>query len=109
MDPILRKLEALFYRFLLLVMFGLNLKDANCAFKLFKKEIMDQLKLESKGAIINGEIFVKARKLGYSRIKEAGVHHYPRKIGSQTGAKPKVLWEALVSIVSLWIRTRKNS
>ena len=107
MDPAFRKLEALFYRTLLRVMFGLKLRDTNCAFKLFKKKITDQLKLETSGAIINGEIFIKARKLGYTRIKEIGVNHYPRKVGSQTGAKPGVLWDALISIISLWIQTRK--
>jgi glycosyltransferase involved in cell wall biosynthesis len=107
-DPFYRTLEALWYRFLLWAMFGFKLRDANCAFKLFKKNIMDQLDLESKGAIINGEIFIKARKLGFNKIKEVGVHHYPRKTGKQTGAKPKVLWEALVSIIRLWLVTRKS-
>ena len=69
---------------------------------------MDQLDLESKGAIINGEIFIKARKLGFNKIKEVGVHHYPRKTGKQTGAKLRVLWEALVSIIRLWLVTRKS-
>jgi glycosyltransferase involved in cell wall biosynthesis len=106
-DPFYRSLEALWYRFLLWLLFGLRLRDANCAFKIFKKRIMDQLKLESSGAIINGEIFVKARKLGFSRIKEVGVNHYPRRVGKQTGSKFKVLWEAWVSILRLWIVTRR--
>lgn len=107
-DPFYRTLEALWYRFLLWIMFNLKLRDANCAFKLFKKRIMDQLDLESKGAIINGEILIKARKLGFNKIKEVGVHHFPRKAGKQTGAKLKVLWEALVSIIKLWLATRKS-
>jgi hypothetical protein len=94
---------------LLWLLFGLKLRDANCAFKLFKKNIIDQLRLESNGAIINGEIFVKARRLGFDKIKEVGVEHYPRKIGRQTGAKPKVLWEALISIIRLRLVTRGRS
>lgn len=105
-DPFYRSLEALWYRFLLWALFGLRLRDANCAFKLFKKKIIDQLTLESNGAIINGEIFVKAGQLGYGRIKEVGVHHYPRKAGKQTGANPGVLWEALMSILKLWYNAR---
>ena len=108
-DPFYRTLEALWYRFLLWAMFGLKLRDANCAFKLFKKRIIDRLDLESRGGIINGEVFVKARKLGYHKIKEVGVHHYPRKAGKQTGAKPKVLWEALVSILHLWLAMRNKT
>ncbi|MBN2058663.1 MAG: glycosyltransferase family 2 protein [Candidatus Saganbacteria bacterium] len=108
-DPFYRSLEAAWYRFLLRRLFRLELKDANCAFKLFKKSIIDQLDLRSSGAIINGEIFVKARKLGYDRIKEVGVSHYPRKTGKQTGARPKVLWEALTSILRLWAQERQTA
>ena len=102
-DPFYRTLEALWYRFLLKILFNLSLRDANCAFKLFKKEIINKLKIESNGAIINGEIFIKARKLGFNKIKQIGVNHYPRKTGKQTGAKLKVLWEAWVSIIRLWL------
>jgi len=105
-DPFYRVLEALWYRFLLLVLFRLNLRDTNCAFKLFKKSILEQLKLESNGAIINGEVFVKARKFGFTNIKQVGVHHYPRPKGAQTGAKPRVLLEALASILRLWWQGR---
>lgn len=105
-DPFYRVLESLWYRCLLLLLFGLRVRDANCAFKIFKKNITDRLKLECNGAIINGEIFIKARKLGFNRIKEVGVHHYPRMIGSQTGAKPRVLWEALMAIIRLWLAAR---
>lgn len=104
-DPFFRSLEALWYRFMLILLFGLNLKDTNCAFKLFKKSIVSKLDLVSNGAIINGEIIIKARKNGHSRIKEVGVSHYPRKAGKQTGAKPQVLLEALISIVKLWYNT----
>ncbi|MFA4905305.1 MAG: glycosyltransferase family 2 protein [Candidatus Margulisiibacteriota bacterium] len=105
-DPFYRIWEGELYRFLLGILFGLFLKDANCAFKLFKKKIISQIKIETTGALINGEIFIKARALGFSKIKEVGVTHYPRKIGKQTGAKPAVLWNALVSIVWLWLRYR---
>lgn len=103
-DPFYRSLEALFYKLMLFLLFRFYLKDTNCAFKLFKKSIVSRLKLESNGAIINGEIFIKARKLGFNKIKQVGVNHYPRSTGKQTGAKPKVLWEALVSIFRLWLK-----
>lgn len=105
-DPFYRIWEGKLYRFLLGILFGLRLKDANCAFKLFKKKIMDRIKIETSGALINGEIFIKARALGYSKIKEVGVTHYPRKAGKQTGAKIGVLWNALLSILFLWWRYR---
>jgi len=105
-DPFYRILEAFWYRFLLNIMFQFDLTDTNCAFKLFKKSVMDRLELESNGAIINGEIFIKARKLGFNKIKEVGVHHYPRKAGQQTGAKLRVLFEAWSSIWRLRLLVR---
>ena len=90
-DPFYRILEAFWYRFLLNIMFHLDLRDTNCAFKLFKKDIMDQLKLESNGAIINGEIFIKARQLGFKKIKEVGVNRIP----------PTLTINWIASIVSL--------
>lgn len=102
MDSFPRLLFALFYRTLLRLLFGLRLKDPNCAFKLFKKSIIDRLDLESSGAVINGEIFLKARKLGYNRIKEVGVHHRSRQKGAQTGGSIKVLLTALKSVQTLW-------
>jgi glycosyltransferase involved in cell wall biosynthesis len=101
-DPFPRILIARFYRTLLRSIFGLRLRDVNCAFKIYKKHILDQLDLRSSSGVINGEIFVKAGKLGYKRIKEVGVRHRPRERGKQTGATPKVLWEALISIFGLW-------
>jgi len=103
-DPVYRSWEAGFYRFMLALLFNIHIKDANCAFKLFKKRIMDQIKIGTSGALINGEIFIKARALGFSKIKEVGVKHYPRRAGKQTGAKPKVLWNALFTLFSLWFR-----
>jgi glycosyltransferase involved in cell wall biosynthesis len=101
-DPFPRILIALFYRTLLRSIFGLKLRDVNCAFKIYKKHILDQLDLRSNGGVINGEIFIKAGILGHNRIREIGVRHRPRESGKQTGASPRVLWEALISVISLW-------
>ncbi|MFC1540574.1 glycosyltransferase family 2 protein [Candidatus Margulisiibacteriota bacterium] len=101
-DPLPRLLLAFFYRTLLWSMFGLRLRDANCAFKFYNKSILDQLDLKSSSAVINGEIFAKARQLGYDRIKEVGVRHRPRQSGRQTGGSFRVLWSALTSILGLW-------
>lgn len=100
-DPWYRKIIATFYRLTLLIIFGIKLKDVNCAFKIFKKNIMSQINLQTSGAIINSEVFVRARRKGYNKIKEVGVNHRPREKGRQTGASFKVLMEALISFIRL--------
>jgi glycosyltransferase involved in cell wall biosynthesis len=100
-DPLTRTFIALFYRAWLRLVFGLKFRDINCAFKLLRKNIIDRLDLRSNGGVINGEIFAKARQLGYDRVKEVGVRHRARPSGKQTGASPRVLGEALASILGL--------
>ncbi len=74
-------------------MFALHLRDIDCAFKLYKRAIFDDIKMESTGALISTEILARAVRKGYT-ITERGVHHYPRTAGKQTGGNLKVIWRA---------------
>jgi hypothetical protein len=72
----------------------------DCAFKLYKRAIFDNIKMESTGALIDTEILARAAKKGY-RITQKGVHHYPRTAGRQTGASPRVVLRALRELLQL--------
>jgi glycosyltransferase involved in cell wall biosynthesis len=82
------------------LLFGLKVKDINCAFKLVKKTIMDGITLHSSGAVINTELMIKA-KLSGAYIKQVGVSHRPRMFGKQTGGNPKVILKALRELMEL--------
>lgn len=99
-DPFLRKFNAGLYNFALFILFGLNIKDIDCAFKLYKKDLFDKIEITSNGALVDAEILLKAKKLGYT-ICQVGVHHYPRTAGKQTGANIKVVLRALKEILKL--------
>lgn len=75
------------------VLFGLTVKDVDCAYKLFKKEVRDAIKLDTSSAITVTEFIVKAKSLGY-KISQLPVHHYPRKFGAQTGGNWRVILKA---------------
>lgn len=75
------------------VLFGLTVKDVDCAYKLFKKEVRDAIKLDTSSAITVTEFIVKAKSLGYKMI-QLPVHHYPRKFGKQTGGDWRVILKA---------------
>jgi len=106
-DPFYRIFYAKVFAVIARIFFKVKVKDVDCAFKLFKKNVLSNLKLESNGALINLEIFALARKKNY-KFTELPVNHFPRKKGKQTGGNFKVLFKAFLNIFRLWLKLRKR-
>lgn len=92
-DPPLRLLNAWGWKLLVNTLFGYTARDIDCAFKLFRRRILDRVEVHSRGATLSAEFLIKARRLGYI-IRERPVSHYPRPAGQATGAKPAVILRA---------------
>jgi len=92
-DPWMRRANAAAWGMALHKAFGLEVEDVNCAFKLFRRRVLDGLHIDSQGAFVNAEILLKARCAGFT-IKQVPVSHFARQTGSQTGADPKVVFRA---------------
>jgi len=92
-DSSVRKANAWTWNRLVRLMFGLKVKDIDCAFKLFHRKVFDDIQLESSGAMMSTEILVKIMKNWYN-IREIGVIHSPRLAGKQTGANFRVILRA---------------
>ena len=71
-----------FSRFL----FGLKVRDIDCAFKLFRRKCLEGLELKSDHLLIHAEILARLTKRG-ARIQEIGVTHYPRTAGTATATR----------------------
>ncbi|GBD25077.1 Poly-beta-1,6-N-acetyl-D-glucosamine synthase [bacterium HR30] len=100
-DPFIRRLNArLFGGWLVRILLNVRVRDLNCAFKLIPKKVLDNVTLESTGALINAELYGRAVRKGFG-IKEVGVHHYPRTAGTQTGAHPRVILRAFYDLFRL--------
>lgn len=99
-DNFMRLVNAWSFKILIEILFGLKIKDLNCAFKIFKREVIENVKMESTGALINAELLISAMKRGY-KMREVGVSHYPRLWGSQTGANPRVIIKAFNELFKL--------
>ena len=99
-DNLIRKINGWCWTKLVCWLFGMKVRDVDCAFKLYKREIFDNIKLSSSGALIDAEILVKASRVGYS-ITQNGVHHYPRIAGSQTGGNLRVVLRAFKELFKL--------
>jgi glycosyltransferase involved in cell wall biosynthesis len=102
-DGPMRRFNGWCWTKLVCFLFGMKLRDVDCAFKLYKRKIFDNMRILSTGALVDAEILARATRKGYTTT-QIGVHHYPRRAGTATGAKPMVLWRALKE---LW-RYRKD-
>lgn len=100
-DPLLRWLNAWAFFTMARLALGPLARDVNCAFKLMRTELVRSLGLVSEGALINAECLAKARRRG-ARVEEVPVHHYPRRLGKQTGADPRVVARAFREL--FWLR-----
>jgi glycosyltransferase involved in cell wall biosynthesis len=107
-DNLIRKINGWCWTRLVCLLFGVKIRDIDCAFKLYKREIFDNIELSSCGALIDAEILARAVRKGY-RITQKGVHHYPRTAGAQTGANLRVILRAFKELFMLYNRIRKES
>lgn len=98
-----RKLNSKIWQTIVFLLFGLNVRDIDCGFKLISKKILDKIEhLESeRGAFISSEFLIKAKKAKF-KIVEIGVNHYPRKQGEATGAKLNVIVQSFIDLFNLW-------
>lgn len=103
-DHLMRKLNMWGWKLVIRLMLGLKTKDVDCAFKLFRREVLKKIKIESQGATFSAELIYKIEKLGFE-IFQMPVNHFPRKAGSPTGAKMSVIKKAFVEI---WRLHRSN-
>jgi hypothetical protein len=102
-DPLVRTLYARLYRLANRIFFGLRVRDVDCACKLFRRDALRGLRVESGGAFFSAELLIKLRASGRT-VVEVGVPHYPRTAGSPTGAKPSVVLRAVKDFWSLRLR-----
>ena len=106
-DSVIRRINGWCWTKLVCLLFGLKVRDIDCAFKLYKREIFDNIELSSTGALIDTEILARAARKGY-RITQKGVHHYPRTAGEQSGANPAVILRAFKELFALQRRIRSG-
>ena len=110
-DPLVRILVAKVYNLIMRVVFGLEQRDVDCAFKLCRKSIFEKISLTCRTGLSDTELLVKARLAGYEII-EVGVEHFTRIAGGtyfEIGKgkllnlpKPGVILGILREMVQLW-------
>jgi glycosyltransferase involved in cell wall biosynthesis len=106
-DPLVRTLYARAYRLANRIFFGLRVTDVDCACKVFRRDALHGLRVESGGAFFSAELLIKLQAAG-RKVAEVGVPHYPRTAGSATGANPRVVFRAMRDFWRLRLRMWVN-
>ena len=100
-DPLTRLVLSWGFNLLVRIMFRINVRDIDCAFKLFRREVFDKVTIESKKFFVDAEVLAKAKYFGF-RTVEIGVRHYPRPAGRSTVRASHVL-STLRELARIWI------
>ncbi len=99
-DPLLRRAIGYGWNVLVRMLFYVPVRDIDCAFKLFDRRVLNDVDIESVGAMVNTELMVKLGRRGAS-VVEVGVHHRPRRAGQARGATPQVIFTAFREVLRM--------
>ncbi len=103
-DSLIRSINSKLWKILNSLIFGLNAKDPNCAFKIFERNLIANMPLVSNGAMISTEILIKLKDRGVNFV-EIPVTHLPRLSGKPTGAN---IWVIIKAFKELFTLCRTN-
>ena len=101
-DPLTRLFLAWCYNLAARIIFRIRVRDIDCAFKLFRREVFDSITIESKKFFVDTEVLAKATRLKM-RMTEIGVRHYPRPAGTST-VRPSHIISTIRELIQMWIK-----
>lgn len=106
-DPPLRKLVSAGFNALASLAFGMSVRDLNCSFKLFRRERIQSLPIESSDFFVDTEMVALMHRAGW-RYVQRGVHHYPRRAG-RSSVRASDVPRTLAALVRMWLRLRASA
>lgn len=104
-DKAHRRLNGYLWTQLTKTLFGLKVRDVDCAFKLFRRKCLDGLELKSNQLLIHAEILARLKKKG-CKIEEIGIPHYPRTAGKATATHPLRILKTFGELFQLFWQIR---
>jgi len=82
-DPWRRRFFSWGFKKFIGFLFGVHVRDCDCAFKLYRRKVFDEIRIDSDQFFVDAEVLAKANVLGY-RIEEVAVTHRARAGGEST-------------------------
>jgi glycosyltransferase involved in cell wall biosynthesis len=89
------------YNTLIGILFGWPHRDINFSFKLMRRELLDSIELRAEGSLIDAELVVKAKNLGFV-IQQMGLDYFPRTRGASTLSSPGVILKIFRELFALY-------
>ena len=83
------------------ILFATRTYDAGSV-KLVRRAIYDDIPIISRGVFGEAERLIRARRRGL-RIGVRDVEHYPRLSGKALGAKPALVYQAMIDLLRCWL------
>lgn len=100
-----RTVYSYLYNSLIGILFGWPHRDINFSFKLMRREVLEAIELKSEGSLIDAELIVKAKNLGFL-IQQLGLDYFPRTRGRSTLSSPAVILKILRELIALYPEMR---
>jgi dolichol-phosphate mannosyltransferase len=101
-DTVVRSMLSWGYNRLVRVLFRVRVRDVDCAYKLFRRDVLEKIDIECENFFVDTELVAKARKWNF-RIAEKGVRHYPRMAG-ETTVQASDIPRTLRAVARMWQR-----
>lgn len=102
-DPLHRIVIGAVYRRAIKLLFGLNLRDVDADFRLIRRTVFDVVSLSADSGVICVELMKKVQDAGF-RLRETGVHHFPRVYGRSEFFRLHSVLRTLRDLCLLWVR-----
>jgi glycosyltransferase involved in cell wall biosynthesis len=99
-DPLGQRVAGAVWNWLMRRIFGLPVRDVDCAFKLVRRDLVASEELTSNGAMINAELVARGLAAG-GRLTEVPVRHRPRLAGRHSRAGAGVIVRAFRELIGL--------
>jgi glycosyltransferase involved in cell wall biosynthesis len=87
-----------FARFL----FGVQIRDIDCDYRLIRRQLVEQISLESTSGTVCVELVRKLEMTGW-KSAEVGVHHYPRLHGRSQFFRMRSLLTTFLQLARLYV------
>ena len=101
-----RTVYSYIYNLMIGLLFRCPHRDINFSFKLMRRELLEAIELRSEGSLIDAELVVKARNLGFV-IQQIGLDYFPRTRGRSTLSSPKVILRIVRELFRLYPEMRR--
>ncbi len=98
-DPPRRKMQSAIYNLMLRMFHGVKFKDVN-SIKLFKREILEHITLDSETPFVDAELCIRTHKAGFGVI-EVPIEHLPRLSQGASGGKLSVITDTFGDLIRL--------